>query len=123
MNKKMISVFSMLLFLLMACQPTTPEEVVLPPTATVPSPDMIINDAIDAWNAGDVATLKTLFAGDAVVCFPDWGDECTTGTEEIGAWIEAVSAEVVDVLFFRWIVTEDITHIRSRCGISFFEVA
>lgn len=92
MNKKMISVFSMLLFLLMACQPTTPEEVVLPPTATVPSPDMIINDAIDAWNAGDVATLKTLFAGDAVVCFPDWGDECTTGTEEIGAWIEELVA-------------------------------
>ncbi|MDY7077291.1 MAG: nuclear transport factor 2 family protein [Chloroflexota bacterium] len=52
----------------------------------------VINAALDAWNAGDVAALEALYADDAVACFPDWGDECTTGAEEIGAWIEELVA-------------------------------
>jgi len=78
----MISVFGMLLILITACQPTT----------TIPSPDVVVDDAMDAWNAGDVATLKTLFADNASVCFPNWGEECTTGKEAIGAWIEELVA-------------------------------
>jgi len=84
MNKKMISIFSMLLILLTACQPTT--------STSLTDAELIINDAMDAWNARDVATLKTLFADDAIVCFPDWGDECTTGAEEISVWIEELVA-------------------------------
>ena len=87
MNPKKISVYSLVLILLTACQPAEPNEVTQPPTATVPTPEIIINQAIDAWNAGDVATLKALYADDATVCFPDWGDECTVGAEEISAWI------------------------------------
>jgi len=52
----------------------------------------VVNATLDAWNAGDVDTLKALFADDAVACFPDWGGECTTGAEEIGAWIEELVA-------------------------------
>jgi ketosteroid isomerase-like protein len=53
---------------------------------------MIVNGALRAWNAGDVAALKALFADNAAVCFPDWGEECTTGTGAIGAWIEELVA-------------------------------
>ena len=55
----------------------------------------IITAVNEAWNAGDVDTLKALFAADAEVCFPDWGEECTSGAEEIGQWIE----ELVDLNF------------------------
>jgi ketosteroid isomerase-like protein len=48
----------------------------------------VVDAAIHAWNAGDIGALKALYADDAVVCFPDWGDECTTGAEDIGAWID-----------------------------------
>jgi len=54
-------------------------------------PAAVVNAAIDAWNAGDVDTLKALFADDAVAYFPDWGDT-ETGAEEIGAWIEDLVA-------------------------------
>ena len=54
-------------------------------------PEAVVNAAIDAWNAGDVDTLKSLFADDAVAYFPDWGDT-ETGAEEIGAWIEGLAA-------------------------------
>ena len=94
MNKKMSLIFSVLLILMASCQPSTStsDEVVVPLTAVLPSPDIIINDAMDAWNAGDAAALKILFADNATVCFPDWGDECTTGTEEVGGWIEELMA-------------------------------
>ena len=55
-------------------------------------PEAVVNAAMDAWNAGDVAALKALFADDAVACFPDWGEECTTGAEEIGVWIKELVA-------------------------------
>jgi ketosteroid isomerase-like protein len=55
----------------------------------------LIQGAYDAWNAGDVETLKALYADNAVLCFPDFDEEgeCTTGAEEIGAWIEGLVAE------------------------------
>jgi ketosteroid isomerase-like protein len=55
----------------------------------------LIQGAYDAWNAGDVETLKALYAEDAVLCFPDFDPEgeCTTGAEEIGHWIEGLVAE------------------------------
>ncbi|RLC82858.1 MAG: hypothetical protein DRJ03_18405, partial [Chloroflexi bacterium] len=52
----------------------------------------VINAALDAWNTRDVAALKALYADNAVACFPDWGEECTTGAEEIGVWIEELVA-------------------------------
>ena len=55
-------------------------------------PEAVVNSAIEAWNAGDVATLKDLFADDAIVYFPDWGDT-ESGAEEIGAWIDSLVAE------------------------------
>lgn len=55
-------------------------------------PPAVVSAAIDAWNAGDVEGLKALFADDAVVCFPDFDETCTTGAEEIGAWIEGLVA-------------------------------
>jgi ketosteroid isomerase-like protein len=59
-------------------------------------PEAAINAAVDAWNAGDVATLKALYADGAVLCFPDWGDDCATvpaqSAEELGAWIEELVA-------------------------------
>lgn len=55
-------------------------------------PVAVINAANEAWNAGNIETLKALYAGDAAACFPDWGDECTTGAEEIGIWIEELVA-------------------------------
>ena len=48
-------------------------------------PAVVVNAAMDAWNAGDVDALKGLFADDAVVYFPDW-DETISGREEIDAW-------------------------------------
>jgi ketosteroid isomerase-like protein len=69
-----------------AATPSTPE-----PTVE-PGPEDVIRGANEAWNAGDVETLKTLFAEDAVACFPDWGDECTRGAGEIAAWIEELVA-------------------------------
>jgi hypothetical protein len=54
-------------------------------------PAAVVNAAMDAWNAGDGDALKPLFADDAVVYFPDWGDT-ETGAEEIGAWIEDLVA-------------------------------
>ena len=55
----------------------------------------LIQGAYDAWNAGDVEMLKALYADNAVLCFPDFDEEgeCTTGAEEIGAWIEGLVAE------------------------------
>jgi hypothetical protein len=52
----------------------------------------VVRAAIDAWNAGNVPALQALFAEDAIVCLPDWGEECTTGAAEIGAWIEELVA-------------------------------
>lgn len=69
-----------------AAAPSAPE-----PTVE-PGPEEVIGAANEAWNAGDVETLKTLFADDAVVCFPDWGDECTNGGEAIATWIEELVA-------------------------------
>ena len=70
-----------------AAAPSTPE-----PTVE-PGPEEVIRAVNEAWNAGDVETLKTLFAENGAVCFPDWGDECTRGAEEIGAWIEELVAQ------------------------------
>jgi ketosteroid isomerase-like protein len=69
-----------------AATPSTPG-----PTVE-PSPEEVINAVNEAWNAGDAETLKTLFAEDAAACFPDWGDECTNGAEEIAAWTEELVA-------------------------------
>jgi hypothetical protein len=59
-------------------------------------PESVINAAVDAWNAGDVATLKALYSDGAVLCFPDWGDDCATvpalSAEELGVWIEELVA-------------------------------
>ena len=52
----------------------------------------LIQGAYDAWNAGDVETLKAFYAGDAVLLFPDF-DEEYTGAEEIGQWIEDLVAD------------------------------
>ena len=94
MNKKMIFVFSVLLLLVTACQPatSTPEAVTIHPTVALPSAEDVVNSAMNAWNIGDVSTLKTLFADDATVCFPDWGDECTAGAEAVDTWIEELVA-------------------------------
>jgi ketosteroid isomerase-like protein len=59
-------------------------------------PEAVINTAVDAWKAGDVATLKALYSDGAVLCFPDWGDDCATvpaqSAEELGVWIEELVA-------------------------------
>ena len=54
-------------------------------------PATVISAANDAWNAGDVDTLKALYADDATVAFPDWGD-FLTGREQIDEWIEGLVA-------------------------------
>jgi hypothetical protein len=54
-------------------------------------PAAVINAANEAWNAGDVEALKTLFADDAVVSFPDWG-EVISGREQVDEWIEGLAA-------------------------------
>lgn len=72
-----------------AAAPSTPEPTVEPRS------EEVIRAANAAWNAGDVETLKTLFAEDAVVCLPDFGDECSRGADEIAAWIQ----ELVNVNF------------------------
>lgn len=95
---KSILVLTVVLVALVGCTSPaadpTPEptpEPTLEPTPEV-KPETVVAAAMEAWNAGDVETLKAFFAGDAVVCFPDWGDECTTGAEEIGDWIEELVA-------------------------------
>ncbi|MGD2178229.1 MAG: nuclear transport factor 2 family protein [Anaerolineae bacterium] len=70
--------------------PSTPDPT--PEPTPEASPEDVVHAANEAWNAGDVEALETLFAEDAVACFPDWGDECTTGAEEIAAWIEELVA-------------------------------
>jgi hypothetical protein len=90
MNKFLL-VWTAVLIAIVGCAspvaPSTPE-----PTVEASLED-VINAVNEAWNAGDVETLKTLFAEDAAVCLPDWGDECTDGAEEIAAWIEELVAE------------------------------
>jgi hypothetical protein len=54
-------------------------------------PATVINAANDAWNAGDADALKALYADDAIVSFPDWGD-VLTGREQIDEWIEGLVA-------------------------------
>jgi hypothetical protein len=54
-------------------------------------PVTVVNAANDAWNAGDVDTLKSLYADDATVSFPDWGD-VLNGREQIDAWIDGLVA-------------------------------
>jgi hypothetical protein len=64
--------------------------------AQATDPEAVINAANAGWNAGDTAALKALYADGAVLCFPDWGDDCATipgqSAEEIGAWIEELVA-------------------------------
>ena len=60
MNKKMILGFSILLILMASCQSGMSDELVVPTTAAPPSPDIIINNAMDAWNARDASALKIL---------------------------------------------------------------
>ena len=52
----------------------------------------IVSTVNEAWNAGDVDTLKSLYAANGEVCMPDWGPDCTSGAEEIGQWIEELVA-------------------------------
>ena len=80
MNKKLVSIFIILLVQLSACKYSS--------SVFFNETEQVVKETIDAWNAGDAASLKVLFADDATVCFPDWGVECTTGAEEIGAWID-----------------------------------
>ncbi|MGD8462331.1 MAG: nuclear transport factor 2 family protein [Anaerolineae bacterium] len=54
-------------------------------------PATVINAANDAWNAGGADALKALYADDAIVSFPDWG-EVITGREQIDEWIEGLVA-------------------------------
>ncbi|MGD2177520.1 MAG: nuclear transport factor 2 family protein, partial [Anaerolineae bacterium] len=93
MNKFLL-VWTVVLIVVVGCtSPVAPSmpEPTPEPTAEA-NPEDVIKAANEAWNAGDVETLKALFAEDAVACFPDWGDECTTGAEEIAAWIEDLVA-------------------------------
>jgi ketosteroid isomerase-like protein len=64
-------------------------------------PEEVINAANAAWNAGDTATLKALYADGAVLCFPDWGDDCATvpglSAEELGGWIEELVASNFEI--------------------------
>jgi ketosteroid isomerase-like protein len=59
-------------------------------------PEAVIKTAVDAWNTGDVATLKALYADGAILCFPDWGDDCATvagqSAEELSVWLEELVA-------------------------------
>ena len=80
MKTKALLVF--LIILLSACAPA----------ADTVSPEAIISTANTAWNDGDVATLKSLYAEEAQVCFPDWGEECTEGAQAVGTWIEELVA-------------------------------
>lgn len=93
MNKLSL-VLTVLLIAVVGCTaasaPATPEPTP-DPTPEV-SPEDVVNAVNEAWNAGDVEALKSLFAEDAVACFPDWGDECTAGTREIADWIEELVA-------------------------------
>ncbi|MGD8966665.1 MAG: nuclear transport factor 2 family protein [Anaerolineae bacterium] len=92
--KKFLVVWTVVLIAVVGCAspaaPSTPE----PTGERTPeaNPEDVINAANVAWNAGAIEVLKALFAEDAVACFPDWGDECTTGAEEIAAWIEELVA-------------------------------
>lgn len=54
-------------------------------------PAAVVSAVYDAFNAGDVDALAALYADDAVVEFPDWGDTYT-GAEEVDAWVEELVA-------------------------------
>jgi hypothetical protein len=64
--------------------------------AQATDPEAVITAAVAAWNASDIDTLKAIYADGAVLCFPDWGDDCATvsglSAEELGAWIEELVA-------------------------------
>jgi hypothetical protein len=68
----------------------TPESIVEPTPEA--SPETVIRAAIEAWNAGEVEVLGDSYGDDAVICFPDWGDECTSGDQEIAEWVEELVA-------------------------------
>ena len=60
-------------------------------------PAAVINAANDAWISGDVEALKALYADDATVSFPDWGD-VLSGREEIDADLPFMAAGHRDLL-------------------------
>jgi ketosteroid isomerase-like protein len=88
MNKKIIFIFSFVLIIITACTASEPIEATPAPTATIQSPDIIVKQAIAAWNVGDITSLLRTYSEDATVCLPDWTDECIMGSIEVSAWIE-----------------------------------